>query len=187
VKKMLIVASVMVLVLAFGGAAMATVIDGPIVGGFTTFIDQNTGRVWLDLNNFFDQNATTMVAAANAAGFSFANLTDVQQLLNSLPLTGGEWPGYAAIMGKAPNRELIWGAYFEDFSTVGWAWSYDYDVAWQYDFNAFDWNTVPNGGSADADCNIWAYQTGVVPIPGTMWLLGFGLLSLAGIKRKFRK
>jgi hypothetical protein len=186
-KKLLSTVFVMIFLMAVGGTTMASVINSPNVGGFSTFQDQNTGRIWLDMDNFFNQSTTAMVAAATAAGFTFANLSDVQQLLNSLPLTGGEWPGYKAVMGAAPNRELIWGSYFETPSIVGWAWSFNYDTSWQYASYAGSWSDIPNNPNfaLDTDMNIWAYQS--VPVPGTILLLGSGLAGLAGFRRRLQR
>ena len=69
-------------------SAQAAVIDHADVGGFRTFQDTDTGRVWLDLNNFFGETTNQMIAQANAAGFTFVLRSDVDALLGSLPLTG---------------------------------------------------------------------------------------------------
>ena len=167
--------------------AQAAVIDHADVSGLKTFQDTNTSRIWLDMNNFFNQSTADMVTVANAAGFSFALRVDVEGLLLSLPLTGGEWPSYKAIMGDAPNRELIWGSYDDGGlpSTIGWAFAFDTDTAWNFLDAAFATNGVPNGGGQFADMNIWAYQTGpAVPEPASMALLGLGLAGLGATRRR---
>lgn len=169
--------------MAFGIAqgVQAAVIDSADVGGLATFQDTNTGRVWLELDNFFGKTTTEMVAAAQSAGFTFATTADVHQLLDSLPLTGSEWPGYEAIMGGAPNRGLIWGSYDDggDPALAGWAYAYSNETAWNILDVSDAVNTVPNAGTDFADMNIWAYQTGqAVPEPGSLVL---ALLALAGI------
>ena len=81
-------------------SATAAVIDHVDVAGYGTFQDLNTGRVWLDLDNFFSASYVNMEAAASAAGFTVATRVDVEELLNSWPLsTGLEWPGYATGYG----------------------------------------------------------------------------------------
>jgi hypothetical protein len=168
--------------------ASATVIDGANVGSYTTFVDQNTGRVWLDLDTFFGLSHNAMEGLASTAGFSVATRGDVDALLASLPLTGGEWPSYAAIMGSAPNRSLIWGSY-EPVTPgiVAWAYSFNGDSSWSFlDHTDFGVNDVPNQDSSAADMNLWAYQDGpaAVPEPGTLLLMASGLAGAALRRRR---
>lgn len=88
-------------------AASAQVTNYGNIAGLTTFQDVNTGFVWLDLNNFFDQSPNQMLGIANAAGFTLANFGQVQQLWSGLPLNAGQWSSYAAVMGSAPNRNRL--------------------------------------------------------------------------------
>lgn len=183
-------ALLLAILLAFSVAA-GPIINSPDIGPFSTFQDVATGRVWLDMNNFFNMSYNDMTAAAAAQGFTIATLSDVQELLGTLPLSGGEWVSYAAIMGAAPNRPLIWGAYLST-TTVNWAYAYSYDVAWNYDSNTgLSLSSVPNGGGPDADMNIWAYQQGEViipePSPAALFALGFAALAIACRARRSRE
>src|SRR3954447_20967354 len=95
------------------GSANAAVVAGPTVSGFDTFTDTTTGLSWLKLDEFFDMSAVQMMAAATSAGFTIASRSDVETLVNTLPLDGTlpTWNLYASVMGSAPTRELWWAAY----------------------------------------------------------------------------
>lgn len=168
--------------------AGAAVINTPNVGGLRTFQDTNSGRIWLDLDNFFGQDVNTMEAAANAAGFQLATKADVEQLPNALPLGAGQWPGYEAIMGGAPNRELIWGAYDDggDPNVLGWAYAFSFDTSWGFDDNITTRTVVPNQPSEFEDMNIWAFQVQAVPEPATFALLAISawIAVVASRRRK---
>ena len=167
--------------------ASAAVINSAPIGGLTTFQDTNTGRIWAGMNNFFNESYLDMKVDVESQGFIVADLAAVQQLLNSLPLSGGQWTGYAAIMGSAPNRDLIWGAYLPETTTQSWAWSYLTDSAWQYwSGTGVPLSDVPNAETPDADMNIWAYYDGAaaVPEPSTLALVASAGLALLALRRR---
>jgi len=172
---------------SLAGAAHADVINHADVGSFTTFEDTNTGRVWLDLNNFFNQTPDSMIAAATSAGFTFATETDLHDLLVTLPLTGGQWASYSAIMGSAPDRPIIWGTFDDGGDPFGYASAYDGEVEWMRAGDIAPGNVIQNANTPAADMNIWAFQDVAVPTgvpePITLSLFSAGLLGAVAMRR----
>ena len=175
----------------------ADVVNSADVVGFETFMDTNTGRIWLDLDNFFDDAANygesgyDMISNAELAGFTFATSADLHELLDTLPLTGGEWSTYAPIMGYGIPRQLIWGMFDDgNGNPYGYAWAFGpnsgvQDTIWNYQYDATDANNIQNEGIPGAvDMGIWAYQeSNTVPEPTSLILLGTGLGALGLLSR----
>ena len=180
----LIILSIIFLTVGLLGQAKATIVDFSDVNGFKTFQDQNTGRIWLDLNNFSFKTYDEMRTAAIASGFTVAGYEHVNQLLSSLPDPRANWNSYSSIMGSSASRNIIWGGYADlDIELHNWAWAFSYDSEWKFDSKGYPNNYITN--SFDGDMNIWAYKSGskAIPEPATMFLLGLGLGGLAGGRR----
>ena len=46
------------------------------------------------MDNFYGKNFKEMTTVANSLGFTIATSADVDELTDTLSLTGGEWPTY---------------------------------------------------------------------------------------------
>lgn len=163
------------------------------VDGLGTFIDTSTGLQWLRLDNFFNQSANQMIATASASGFQVASISDLNTLFSSLPSPSANFSAYSDLIGSAPNRNLIWGAYGDITDTnLPWAFAFSDDGTWRFgNGGSTGGNVAPNAGTPDADMNLWAFRAsvgGAVPEPATwaMMLLGFGFVggAIRSAKRK---
>lgn len=167
-------------------AANATIVAGDDVGVLGTFTDTDTGLNWLRLDNFFNQSSNDMRAIAEANGFTLASKSAVETLLGDLPLTSAElWDDYAAIMGRAPARDLIMAAYaspepdYYGYPYYGIAYTFRGWRGWGFFDIALFGYTIPNQGGSEADLNLWAYREVVVagapePTSWALMILGFG-------------
>ena len=190
--------------LALAGTAQAAIVNGADVGGFRTFVDTSTGRVWADLDNHRVQTSTgyayrfadydEYLDALTAAGFVWAFAGEVALLMQAYPLaTGADRTAAAATMSTLASlsageiavltgySEYFSGDSFRQFAT------YDpgTDTAWWADSGIGSPLPTALEGSG-----LWAYLVGPggggggsVPLPGTLGLAGLGLVALAGRRR----
>ncbi len=167
--------------------------------GLGTFTETNTGRIWLDLDNFSQVAVEDMVTIAATAGFTFATRTDVESLLSTLPYTEVKWTNeYIPYMGSSPhtNGNLIWGAYDDETPLnprYGYAYGYDPNQNEQTTWVYID-DGLLGGPHPHTELGLWAYKNVVsshnpIPEPTTIALLGIGIVWLAGValRRRFKR
>jgi len=193
--RRILLASLISLIVFIPSVGKAAIIDLPETGGYGLFQDSDTGYIWLDLDNFYGLSFYEMELIVTNLGFTVATKSDVETLLSNDPLDGtfATWSYYANIMGSAPNRNLIWGAYEDGRDPL-----YSYVSAsenqnqWQFAIHTCAFRSdVANEGSTTeegeplfiTDMNIWAHSLTdiAVPIPATMYLFASGLLGLSGV------
>lgn len=185
------VAAAVAACLSLPASADAAVVAGPDHGGYATFTDTLTGRSWIRLDSFFNVSFNHMASTVQAAGFTVAGLGDVSALLLSLPLDEpSNWSAYADVMGSAPYRGLIWGAFdIPNPNAMGWGYAYE-GAAWTIGTGFGSRDEIQNEGTDEADLNIFAYVSGdaapAVPEPASWALLitGFGITGFALRRRR---
>ena len=64
-----------------------------------------------------------------------------------------------------------------------WGYGVNYDEVWDYDPTKLNYN-VHAGVDADGWVYVETVQVSAVPIPGAVWLLGFGILVIMGMRRR---
>ena len=89
---------------------------------------------------------------------------------------GGSPATYTIIIDRAP----VYGVFYaKDGRDDG-----DEVVAWSNALNSPTYRT--DSGFTTTDFIVRPDSVGVVPVPGAVWLLGSGLIGLAGIRKKFK-
>ena len=183
-----------------GNIATATVIDGPVVSygptQYTTFFDDATNRLWLDLPNMYNKTYIEMLTEIIPTDFRVATLYDIQELFQSLPNPYTNYTTYAAMIGSASPWGVpgMYGLYDDDDSTSGLS-----DVLFTGYAYAFNYDGYPDVWSiSNYDCyqsyvfhpgvGLWAFkESSPVPEPATMLLFGTGIAGLAGSRLRRKK
>jgi hypothetical protein len=186
-----------VTLLAAATSAQAAVINHSDVNGFRTFQDTNTGYIWADLDNWIDPagapNAgvryatyATYLAALQTAGFTWADWTTVDNMLQTVPLQPNATPTRQAISTDWLNTVEYVGGYSDLGGGTFTVHEIRFGAAGAYwaDFTPPGGNPVNVGNGR----GLWAYMAsapgggggpGAVPEPGSLALAAIALVALA--------
>ncbi|QDT31066.1 PEP-CTERM sorting domain-containing protein [Thalassoglobus polymorphus] len=192
-------AACVAVLIATAGQVQAGIINSAdvIIGGnsFSTFTDDSTSLVWLDLDNFWDVTSTynSIDSLLAGSGFHLATLPELNILQASIPAVPANFSSEVVILGgnyvgnphPGTDRELIWGIYNDGNSLDGisYSWKYDGYTNWNFATNALSANqSLRSANSNNQDLGAWVVADSVsaVPEPSSLALFGIGA-CVAGI------
>lgn len=171
------------MVVATIALTMATVVQAATI----TVCDTNSvtleGVAADSCYGMFEGNFNSLSDINTAAGTSFVDYdtTSITTLQNAFSLGSN----YGPVIGIALKQNTSWGIWLFDLLSRDIGANGVWDAAWDTSFTSWDGNPDVEGcqGCGGLSHGAIAY-TGEVPVPGTMGLLGIGLLGLGLVRRK---
>lgn len=181
-------------------ASVIDVSDVVVAGSsYRAFQDTTTGLVWLDLDNFFQDDTATynsIVTYLAGSGYHLASMTDLLLLMASIPAIPANFDAEAVIVGAnypgspyaTGTRNLMWGIYEDGNSAdgVSYVWRFSSDTNWGVGPNIVSATAVLNTvDPTDRDLGAWIVADAAdVPEPAAAALVGLGLAWAALLRRK---
>ena len=151
------------------------------------FIDDNTGLTWYDPSYFLGDGKTAIDAwLASNPDWRYATFSDLEGLITSAdPLSSS----YTNIIGdetSTASNHLNWGGYYATADSYANILEYFLGSV-PHNPTMYDLSDLSTGPIPTYSIGAWIVEdNSVVPIPGAVWLLGSGLIGLAGLRKKLR-
>lgn len=169
--------------------ATATVMNASDVtfGGttYTTFKDNSTQRLWLDISNFYSMNYSEIMNVLSGTGFHLATFDDIQSIAAIAPLDIAGYKQMYMTVGGSPigNISIIDGIY--DGGNIGQSIS-EFYVYEPENGNSYTWTSSNqiDINRKDTYRGAWVVQNATVSEPAHLALLGLGLMGIGFMRKR---
>jgi hypothetical protein len=182
------------LVLGVSGFANATLINDAdiVINGntYTTFLNDSTGDIWLDIDSFFGDTAGDVGSFLSGYDYTLGTAADVDNLLNPLIGVQSFDSMFDVVNDSGAGRtNLIWGL---DAFASSYSWLFSHSSAVQH-YDGYSGGTYEEmghwvivGTNAFVGTNA-IVGTNAVPEPSILALVGLGIFGLGISRRKMKK
>jgi hypothetical protein len=196
-KKLLMILLLLSVTMTFTTTASAAIVQWSGNGHWYEAVYEAWGIDWDGATTAATAKGGYLATSTSGAenSFLFTLINDSKYWYNDgANNSEGPWlGGYQSSKTNEPTGDWTWVS-GETWSWTNWktgepnnsGGNEDYLVFFEWGLNtmASTWNDVGRGALEKG--YIIEYNTNPVPVPAAVWLLGSGLIGLAGIRRKFK-